>query len=297
MLPVDVSPQADAGSAGVRESEIHPSIFVEIEGDDADSRRQIFFFKIDGGKRRKFSFPRIEIDGRPFRASRKNEIDSAIIVEICGDQTCSGSVEAETAFGGYVCESAIAVVAPQEIVRRRFTGSSRSRLHGDVEIQIAVVVVVDEGETDTAGFAPYADLFCNVGEFSVAGIVEEADPISETDGEIGVAVVIKITGGAAEACCCALEARGFRDIGELAIAEIVEEMTCCDFSAANDYVGFVGPGVMEDNAGCAGFAADEEEIGFAVAVVVKKTSTVTWADWSQGSRHSARGADRLSDEG
>ena len=47
-LAVDVAPQADAGRARVGEGEIHPAIFVEVEGDDADGGREIFFFEVDG---------------------------------------------------------------------------------------------------------------------------------------------------------------------------------------------------------------------------------------------------------
>jgi len=43
-LAVDVVPEADTGCACVGESEIHPAVFVEVESDDADGRRQIFFF-------------------------------------------------------------------------------------------------------------------------------------------------------------------------------------------------------------------------------------------------------------
>ena len=48
-LPFHVAPQADAGRACVRESEIHPAVFVEVERDHADGGRQIFFLEIDRG--------------------------------------------------------------------------------------------------------------------------------------------------------------------------------------------------------------------------------------------------------
>src|SRR5580700_10848689 len=56
---VDIAPQADAWSACVSESEIHPAVFVEIEGHDADSGRETFFFEIDRGQGTEFSFARI----------------------------------------------------------------------------------------------------------------------------------------------------------------------------------------------------------------------------------------------
>ena len=44
----DVAPEADAGRACVGEGEIHPAVFVEVESDDADGGREIFFFEVDG---------------------------------------------------------------------------------------------------------------------------------------------------------------------------------------------------------------------------------------------------------
>jgi len=70
-------------------------------------------------------------------------------------------------------------------------------LHGDVEIEIAVVVVVDEGCAHAAFFATNAGFFGDVFEFSVAIVVKEADTVGEADGEIGVAVIVEIPRGAA----------------------------------------------------------------------------------------------------
>src|SRR6266576_5325883 len=58
----DVPPQADAGSACVGESQIHPAIFIEIERDDSDRWWKIFFSEVDSRKRRKFAFPGIQIN-------------------------------------------------------------------------------------------------------------------------------------------------------------------------------------------------------------------------------------------
>ena len=88
------------------------------------------------------------------------------------------------------------------------------------------MVVVDEGEADATRFAADANFFGDVFEFSVAGVVKQANAVGEADGEIGVTVVVEVAGGATEAGRGALEARGFRDIGEFSVAEIVEEMAC-----------------------------------------------------------------------
>jgi len=182
-------------------------------------------------------------------------------------------------------------------VRGCLTRSGRGGLHRDVEIEIAVVVVVDKSEADATFFPANADFFCDVVEFSIGEIVEETDAVREADGEIGVTVIIEIACGAAVTCRGALEACSLRNVGEFSVTQIVEEMTCCDFSATNNYIRFVVAGIMEDKAICAGLAADEEKIGFTVAVVIKEASTITRTDGSSGSRHSARGTDRLSDEG
>ena len=117
------------------------------------------------------------------------------------------------------------------------------------------MIVVHPSQAAATRFASDADLFCDVGECSVAGVVEEADTIGEADGEIGVAIVIEVASSTAEADCCALEACGFRNISELPVSEIVEEM-----------------------AAIRGIAAHEEEIGFAVVVVVEETGAVGRAD-------------------
>src|SRR6266849_4462956 len=45
-LAFDVAPQADAGRSSVRKSEVHPAVFIEIEGNHADCWRKIFFVEI-----------------------------------------------------------------------------------------------------------------------------------------------------------------------------------------------------------------------------------------------------------
>ncbi len=76
----------------------------------------------------------------------------------------------------------------QRIVRRRFAHPGPP-WYGDVEIEIAVVVVIDEVP---AAAAADADSFDDVFKiFSSAIIVKKADTIGETDGKISVAVVVR----------------------------------------------------------------------------------------------------------
>src|SRR5277367_3002587 len=119
MLAVDVFPEADAGGTGVGEGEIHPAVFIEIEGDYADGGRKIFFFEIRAGERNEFSFTRIEIDGGAVGESGEDEIDGAVVVEIGGDEASAGGVDAEGGFGADVGKGAVAIVAPKNVVRTR----------------------------------------------------------------------------------------------------------------------------------------------------------------------------------
>ena len=117
MFAIDVAPEADAGSADVREGKIHPAIFIEIKRDDAHSGRKIFFFEVDSRGRSEFSFARIKKDGRAAIAAGDHEIDGAVVVEIRGDEACASGVEAESGFGGDVGKRAVTVVAPENVVR------------------------------------------------------------------------------------------------------------------------------------------------------------------------------------
>src|SRR5467141_1760676 len=93
-LALDVAPQADSRRAGVCEGQVHPAVFIEIECDDADGRWKIFLCEIDAGQRRKFPFTRVQVDRRALATAGKNEIDSAIIVEIGSDEAGAGCVYA-----------------------------------------------------------------------------------------------------------------------------------------------------------------------------------------------------------
>ncbi len=102
------------------------------------------FLKSISGEWREFSFAGIQINRCAVIASRKNKIDGAIVVEIGGDQARAGGVEVETTLSAHVRERAVAVVAPEKIVSCCPLGGGGRRLHRDVKIEVAVVVVVHE---------------------------------------------------------------------------------------------------------------------------------------------------------
>src|SRR5579859_2722953 len=182
MLSVDVAPKADPRSTGVCEREIHPAVLIEVECNNANCGRKIFFIEVNRGKRSEFSFARIEIDRSAIAPARNDKINRAIVVEIRRHDSSTGSIEAESGFPGNVGESAVAVVAPKNVVRFRFGSGGRCGLHRHVQIEIAVVVVVDEGEADATGFPADADFFGDIFEFSCAVVMKEADAIGEAHG-------------------------------------------------------------------------------------------------------------------
>ena len=61
-------------------------------------------------------------------------------------------------------------------------GCGGVRCGSDVEIEIAVVVVVDEGDADAAFFAADADFFGDVYKLSIGLVVEEMDSVGEANG-------------------------------------------------------------------------------------------------------------------
>ncbi len=113
---VYVAPQADAGRAGMSESEVHPAVFIKIKCDYANGGGKIFSFEIDRGKGSEFAFAGIQINGGAFGTAGENKINSAIIVKVGGDEACAGGGDAKCGVDGNVRESIVAVVAPQSIV-------------------------------------------------------------------------------------------------------------------------------------------------------------------------------------
>src|SRR4029077_11698240 len=126
-----------------------------------------------------------------FRASRQNKIYGAIVVEIGSDHASASGFGTEGGFGGNISECAVAIVAPHHIARRV------SRLIGDVKIEIAVVIVVNEGHTNATFFAANVNRFGYVGKFSCAIVVKEAHAIAHADGLLRFALIVKSAHSAA----------------------------------------------------------------------------------------------------
>src|SRR6516225_3864576 len=157
----------------MREREIHPAVLVEIERNNSDSWRKIRLGEINCGKPRELPFARIEVNRGASGATSKNKIDGAVIVEVRGHDAGPRRVDAKAGFLGNIGEGGIAVVAPQFV----FAFFSRCfRRHAEVQIEVAVMVVINKGGGDAALFASNSDFFGYVDKFAAAVIVKKAMP-------------------------------------------------------------------------------------------------------------------------
>src|SRR5262245_28716064 len=139
----------------MRESQIHPAVFVVIQRDDARGRSG------KGGlphfKRTKRTFAIVQECGGRVAPTGEDEIDGAIVVEIgcqCGN---AGSVALQPRLLRPVRERAVAVVAPQRVCRCGWTERKTERAgraegkvgeSRDVEVEVAVMIVVGEDESE-----------------------------------------------------------------------------------------------------------------------------------------------------
>src|SRR5690348_6628637 len=230
------------------EREVHPPVFIEIERDNSDRGRKIFFFEVDRRKRCEFSFAWIEINGCAAGAAGNHEVDGAVVVEIGCHNSHAGAIKAQRRFCAHIRESAVAVVPPEHVVSLRVGRSRRRGLHGDIEIEIAVVVIIHEGEANAAWFAPDADLVRHISKFSSAFVVIQTNAIGKTDRQVSMAVIVEIARCASQTTASQFKSRFSAYVGEFSVAKIVKQ-------AAGSFVR----------------TADEKEIWPAVAVVVEET--------------------------
>src|SRR5207245_4638880 len=101
-FPLHIPPQADARRACVREGQIHPAVFIEIQSHHADSGRYLLFVEIDAVKRREFPFSGIEIDGSSRLSASDDEIHCAVIIEIGGDDASACSRKTDRRLRAYI---------------------------------------------------------------------------------------------------------------------------------------------------------------------------------------------------
>ena len=181
----------------MREREVHPAVLVEIECHNANSRRKIFVREIDRGQRSEFSFARIQENRGAPSATSKNKINGAVVVEVGDSDAGPGRIHAKAGFFGNVGEGRIAVIAPQFVFGLLVGGGFRC--HGEIQIEVAVMVVVNKGGSDAAFFSANSNSFGYLDKFTAAFIVEQANARGLAHGQIGPAVVVEIACGAAKA--------------------------------------------------------------------------------------------------
>ncbi len=147
------------------ESQVHPAVFIEIERHNSSGGQRHVRGRFCGPWRSgaKCAFALIdEGDGRLLPAG-DDEVDGAVVVQIGAERANRRCDAAQRGFLGPVGESPVAIVAPENISGRRCV---RWKWEGltwivklefvearDVEIEIAVVVVVDKCEAEREAIA------------------------------------------------------------------------------------------------------------------------------------------------
>src|SRR5262249_48963225 len=127
-----------------------------------------------------------------------------------------------------------------------------NREPGDVEVQIAVVIVIDEGGGDAFLRRLNAHGLRDVGKFAAAVVVEKMDAIVHAHGEIGFAVVVVVAGSAAPSAAAQFDPGGVGEVGKLAVTGVVQQPHRAVLRRA-----------------------DQQQIGPAIVVVVKKARAGT----------------------
>ena len=94
----------------------------------------------------------------------------------------------------------------------------------DVQVEVAVVVVIYKGYSAAAFFDTDTDGFGYLREPSGAVVVEQMDAAAQANGKIGFAVVVVVTRGATESAAGYCQARAGRFVFELSVTRIMQKM-------------------------------------------------------------------------
>ena len=156
------------------------------------------------------------------RPSRDHEVHRAVIIEIGGDHASSGGRETKRRLRGHIRERAVPIVAPENIVPRR-VGRSRILRRRDVEIQVAVMVVVHKRHSHAAFFPANAHCSRHIFKLAVAFVMEKLHSIAQANCQIGLTVIIKIPSGTTHTAAHNLKSSFFCLVLKPAISEIVQQ--------------------------------------------------------------------------
>ena len=201
----DVLPQAETRRAPVREGQVHPTVLIEIDCDSAGRRR--WKDRVPRLRRPKRALAWIAKDESGAPPSSQDKVDGAIVVEIGCHGSNTWRVTRESRLLRCVRERSIAVVAPH-LIRRRVRRKRKIELAvrpkckvckaRHIKIEVAIVVVVDERETERNAGHANAERRCHIAKRAVALIAVNRDPIRKSDSDIIAAIVVVIAGRAAE---------------------------------------------------------------------------------------------------
>ncbi len=149
---------------------IHPTIFVEVEDGNAACLRCGYGVERD---LLEGAFSLVFIHDRCAAGAGDDEVYGAVVVDVRehGGDGASGS--AETGRLGPLGKGGVAVIAPKDVWRAAWSG----RASADEEVEVAVVIEVDEGESGGMIERFQADGRSHIGELSVAEIMKEGDAI------------------------------------------------------------------------------------------------------------------------
>ena len=187
------------------------------------------------------------------RIDRDINIRPAVVVEIVGDRSdrVSWAGFENAGFLGDIGESSVAVVVVKDIgvagesartahhrdalpladrLRRRFGSFRRIELDvvADEKIEMSVAVVVEQGAARTPANMLLIDagLLSDVGERSVAVIVEQNVVSPEAAEQVVPAIVVVVADADAGLPAGARQAGFFGNVGESAVAVVLVKMRC-----------------------------------------------------------------------
>ncbi len=196
----------------------------------------------------KDSFPGILEQHRRIHAGHK-QIDGSVVVVIRADRIAGRSATSQPSLVGHVGKSPVAIVPPKLIPPGSWwiAGEFPWVLSADVQIQIAVMVVVNESDASTRAVALDYRSRGHVFECTVLFVMQQNQSPTRTDCQVNCTVVVIVACRAANAMCGGVESCFSRYVFKMLIAQIVVER----HAAFRSVVG-------------------QENVDFAVAVVVEK---------------------------
>ena len=192
---------------------------VEVEDGDTHDRR---------GHRRR---PRFAWQKLPFALVLKNgwtaigdyQIDGTIIVVIRAHRIRGGGTARQTNLAGYRSKRSVSVVAPHGVSAEYRTADLPAKRIANIQIQIAIMVVINEGQTCTRPGILQPRRFGHVLERAVLFVVQQYDPVAGTDSHVRRPIVVVVACRATNPMQASIDSCSSCHILELAVAHVVIE--------------------------------------------------------------------------